>query len=415
MSSMHFALLGDHPDGLNLARALAATGRHELAALSGLSTAGTAWLRRHGLGARPGCTTVADFEEVLADPRIEAVIVASRLASRPIHLRRALQAERHVLCVHPPDHTSAIAYEAALIQQDTKQVLLPILTETLHPAVVRLRELLQMPEGPLASFRWIRLESWSPAAFFPEGGVDVRPSFADWGVLRFLGGEIAEVAAFTTGAEITEEAPLFLSGRFVPGGLLQATLVCAPELLHWHLSVVGTTSGAELTFPTGWSGPARLQWRDQAGTTHEESWEAWDPWPAFVNVFESAGAAASTPAQALVWQDCIRALELDDAARRGVERGRSSVLEFPEASEEVGFKGTMTLAGCGLLWAIVLVLILSNWFPALGLFIAPVLLFFLILQTLRWFILGKQAVPGTQGTSTLRRSPPAGGASERAR
>ena len=86
------------------------------------------------------------------------------------------------------------------------------------------------------------------------------------------------------------------------------------------------------------------------------------------------------------WQDAIRCLELDDAARRSVQRRRASTLEYPEATEEVGFKGTMTLVGCGLLWLVLLLAILSYWVPYLGWLIAPVLVFFLALQLLRWVI-----------------------------
>src|SRR5258708_35036324 len=88
----------------------------------------------------------------------------------------------------------------------------------------------------------------------------------------------------------------------------------------------------------------------------------------------------------VTWQDTVRSLELDDAVRRSVERRRFSSLEYPEASEEVGFKGTMTLAGCGLIWALLLVVILARWFPALGWAIIPVLGIFLILQLFRWLI-----------------------------
>ena len=61
-------------------------------------------------------------------------------------------------------------------------------------------------------------------------------------------------------------------------------------------------------------------------------------------------------------------------------------MEYQDASEEVGFKGTMTLVGCGLLWSVLVVLILSAWFPRLGWAIAPLLAIFLALQLLRWFI-----------------------------
>ena len=67
---MHFALLGDHEDGLALARALAETGRHRLRCYSG-SPIGEEYLRRWELNV----PRVPDLEEVLADPAVEAVIV----------------------------------------------------------------------------------------------------------------------------------------------------------------------------------------------------------------------------------------------------------------------------------------------------------------------------------------------------
>src|SRR5437868_14564450 len=101
---MRFALLGDHPDGLEMARALVTPARHALAGCHG-PPVGAEVLRRWGLSFK----TVADLEEVLADPEIEAGIVAGSIAERPAQLRRALQSERHVLCVHPPDNTREIA------------------------------------------------------------------------------------------------------------------------------------------------------------------------------------------------------------------------------------------------------------------------------------------------------------------
>src|SRR6202007_2783542 len=100
-------------------------------------------------------------------------------------------------------------------------------------------------------------------------------------------------------------------------------------------------------------GPAVLEWRDETGQRCEEYHERWDPWPALVEAFEKA---LRTEAAALTWQDAVGSLERDDAARRSVERRRVNLMEYQEASEEVGFKGTMTLVGCGLLWLIPLLL-----------------------------------------------------------
>src|SRR5207302_660210 len=91
---MRFALLGDHPDGLDMAHALADSGWHELSVYSG-PPVGAEYLRRWGIAVK----LVGDLEEILADPAIDAVIVAGSPANRPAQLRRALQSERHVLCV----------------------------------------------------------------------------------------------------------------------------------------------------------------------------------------------------------------------------------------------------------------------------------------------------------------------------
>src|SRR4051812_49958489 len=110
----------------------------------------------------------------------------------------------------------------------------------------------------------------------------------------------------------------------------------------WRLAVVGLRGRAEVTFPQGWHGPAWLEWREEDGRRREEYFEPFDAWAELLGRFEkmTAGARAA-------WQDEVRCLELDDAARRSVERRRVGQMEYQEATEEVGFKGTMTLAGCG--------------------------------------------------------------------
>jgi hypothetical protein len=93
-------------------------------------------------------------------------------------------------------------------------------------------------------------------------------------------------------------------------------------------------------------------------------------------VAEKVGdAAAQIP---LGWQDAVRCLELDDAARRSVEKRRASSLEYQEVTEEAGFKGTMTLVGS------LVLLIMSFWVPWAGWLIAPLFGVFLVMQGFRW-------------------------------
>jgi hypothetical protein len=404
---MRFALLGNHPDGLEMASALADSGRHQIAAYT--ADVPETILRRWGDAAKP----VRDLEEVLSDPAIEAVIVAGSPANRPAQLRRALQSERHVLCVYPPDQSPEIGYEAAMIQKDTGHVLLPLLPQALHPAFILLAGFTRAPArdcGPLTPFGPCRLleVEWASTgeALMNADREGVKPSFPGWDVLRWLGGEIAEVSAFAGREELLPGEPVLLAGRFSNGSLFQVTLLPNQSESRWRFTAAASRGRAELVFPVGWVGPAFLDWHNEKGELNEECWDRWDPWPLLVEIFEAAvnrgprkveeseGHITTEPSPVrssireahLSWQDAVRGLELDDAARRSVCRRRASLLEYPEASEEVGFKGTMTLVGCGLLWGSLLLLVLSRWVPYLGWAIVPLLIVFLGLQFLRYVV-----------------------------
>jgi predicted dehydrogenase len=416
---MRFALLGNHPDGLELTRALVQTGRHELTAYT--SPLPPALLELCGARAvRSG-----DLEEILANPGVDLVVVASSADHRPDHLRRALQSERHVLCVYPPDQSPEVAYEAALIQQDVHRVLLPVVTEDQHPALLRMVR----GAGPVGSPQLIALEMGAVGPVLLNTGFpDLKPSFPGWPALRRLGGEIVEVAGLAAGEMIPCDEPILVSGRFEKGGLFRLTFLPGRPQASLRLTVVGTNGRAMLTFSDGWLGPAHLEWQTGDGARHEENWPRHDPWPALVASVEEAirggepahqapgSGPGNTPARlakspnwdqegiqtadnvvsALAktsgatsccsWQDAIRCLELDDAARRSIQRRHTQLLEFPQASEEIGFKGTMTLVGCATLWGVIMLLILARWWPGAGWLILLLLGGFLLLQLFRLFL-----------------------------
>lgn len=383
---MRFALLGDAPAGMALAEALLA-GRHELLACTSPRLA--AWRQRLA----PTARQVADLEEILADPQIELIIVASDLRVRAEHLKRALQSERPVACVHPVAHHLAVAYEAAMIEQETRQVLLSLQPDFLHPALARLREFIARPghSSPLGEFRLLEIDYWSPGEtlLLPASPGD-RPAFPSWDVLRFLGGEIAEITAFAA-EETTDPAQVvLLAGRWLWSGLFRASFVPRNSQPRLRYRVLASQGQAELLFPEGPGGSTILTWHGPDGEIHEEYWEVYNPWPevaaGLVRAVEAHAAGQRLAIPGLSWQDAIRSHELDDAAWRSLERRRSVVLEYPEASEEVTFKGTMTLVGCALLWAVIFLAILSRWIPYLGWGVVPLLVVFLLLQLLRWII-----------------------------
>lgn len=378
---MRFALLGNHPDGLELASALVESGRHELVLYTGAHVPAD-HLHRWGETARH----VQDLEEALADPAVEVVIVAGTYENRPYQLRRALQAERHVLCVHPPDFSPDIAYEAAMIQKDTGKILMPLLPEGLHPAMQRLASLCR---GRADSFLLGRIvlidvEDGLSSVIFSQSSAIALPR---WNVLMQVGGEITELSAYAESETPAADRPILLTGRFRDGGLFRASYL-PNKGSGWRLAITGEAGHAELHLPHGWPGPALLSWFDTQGELQEEAWDLFDPWSALVQSFETI--VGLRPVIDLphgpTWQDAVRSLELDDAVRRSIERRRAVALEYPEPTEEAGFKGTMTLMGCGLLWMLIVLMVAATWLPWLLWVIVPVLVLFLGLQIFRWVI-----------------------------
>jgi glycerophosphoryl diester phosphodiesterase len=115
-----------------------------------------------------------------------------------------------------------------------------------------------------------------------------------WDFLRALESEIVEIVGLAASEEILPDAPVVLVGRFANGALFQTTLLPQQPDDSWRCAVRTGGNLMELRFPQGWPGPAHLSWLDEAGVSHEESWESWDRWPALVAAFESA-LAGKTP------------------------------------------------------------------------------------------------------------------------
>jgi predicted dehydrogenase len=389
---MRIALIGDHSEGRQVARALVAGG-HEIAAYCG---------RLSQLDDFAGIRATRDVEDILADPGVEVVIVASKIDLRAEHLRRVLQSERHALCVHPVARSPDSAYEAAMVRGDTGVVLLPLMVDALQPYLLALKELTGKGAPKLGELRFLVTEHCSPETVFGEPDTAGRSAgLSGWELLRGLQGEIVDVNAYTERDEWSDELPLFVAGRFEKGGVFQSIYYPrAPEhrqVLYWQ----GTGGRAEIQVLPNRGTAARLRWWIKDHPPQEQAWDSIDRWQPLVKVFDAAieewrrspviNPAGSEPLRKSVpaypsWQDEIRILEIEDAARRSIAHHRAVSLEFPEATEEAGFKGTMTLLGCGMLWGLILLLVLSRWLPWLGWIVIPLIIVFLALQLLRWVV-----------------------------
>jgi hypothetical protein len=289
-----------------------------------------------------------------------------------------------------------------MLRGDTGVILLPLLVDALQPYLLALRELTARDAPTLGELRFLVLEHCTPETVFREPDSAGRSAgLPGWEWLRGIRGEIVDVAAYTEAEELSDELPLFIAGRFEKGGIFQAIYYPRASLERQVLYWEGTSGRAEIQVFPNRGTAARLRWWIKDQPQKEQTWDSINRWQPLVKVFDAAieewrrspiisPAGSETQRRTSPaypsWQDEIRILEIEDAARRSISHHRTVSLEFPEATEEAGFKGTMTLVGCGMLWGLILLLVLSRWLPWLGWVVIPLIIVFLALQLLRWVV-----------------------------
>jgi predicted dehydrogenase len=164
----------------------------------------------------PGIRTCADFDEVLADPEVDAVSIATPPATHYPLARRALEAGKHVL-VEKPLATAAADAEA-LVELAGREglVLMPGHTFLYSPAVNKVRELID--SGALGEIYFVTSSRMNLGIYQADGVVsDLAPH--DLSILLYwLDRPVATVAAqgctvFQSG--VPEAA--FLTLRFEDG------------------------------------------------------------------------------------------------------------------------------------------------------------------------------------------------------
>jgi predicted dehydrogenase len=126
--------------GKNLARNFA-----ELAQLSWLCEIDEQ--RRHEFGERyPDARVTGDFEDVLADPSVDAVIVATPVPTHYALAKRALEAGKHVFVEKPPAMRGVEMEELCELAEDRGRVLMPGHLLLYHPGVQKLKQLIDSGE-----------------------------------------------------------------------------------------------------------------------------------------------------------------------------------------------------------------------------------------------------------------------------
>jgi predicted dehydrogenase len=128
--------------GPNLARNFAAIDGCELAWLCD----GSEQIRAKLTAAFPGVRTSAEIEELLADPGLDAVVLATPVPTHAELAARVLEAGKHCFVEKPLATTVADAQRAVDAAERAERILMVGHLLEYHPAVTRLKELLDADE-----------------------------------------------------------------------------------------------------------------------------------------------------------------------------------------------------------------------------------------------------------------------------
>jgi predicted dehydrogenase len=126
--------------GPNLARNFGALG--DLRWLCDLSPE----LLGEAAAAHPQARTTTEFRELLADPEVDAVVIATPVVTHYELAKQALSAGKHVFVEKPQAQSSAEAEELLALAEDRGLVLMPGYLLLYHPAMEQLKQLVDSGE-----------------------------------------------------------------------------------------------------------------------------------------------------------------------------------------------------------------------------------------------------------------------------
>jgi predicted dehydrogenase len=188
-SSLGIAVVGYGYWGPNIVRNVVESGDFRLRALCELDPvrAGQFSKRHRGIPVEP------NFDELLLDPRVEAVAIATPPRTHYGLVRRALLAGKHVLVEKPLATQTDHAEELVALAAERDLILMPGHTFVYSPPVNKVREL--MRAGELGDVYFITSSRMNLGVYQPDGVVcDLVPH--DLSILLYwLGRPVTTVAA----------------------------------------------------------------------------------------------------------------------------------------------------------------------------------------------------------------------------
>lgn len=257
-----------------------------------------------------GATRTGTYEQILADPEVDAVYIATVHTAHAPWTIAALQAGKHVLCEKPlaPNHGTAMAVVDAARAHDT--VLLEAYMYRFHPLIPRVLDLVR--EGTLGQIHHV------DAAFsFNAGGTGrlFDPELAGGGILDVGGYPLSFAQALARAAGVSA----------LPQHLRAHGHVNDDGIDEWAMATADL-GGITATLRTGirMQGPSAISVYGSAGTV-----QITDPW-----LLQSAQATVTLLGQEphAIDGGTVHTYALEaDAVARAADAGAREVPELPLA------------------------------------------------------------------------------------
>jgi len=221
--------------GPNIVRNLADRPEFHLAGLCDRDETRLVEFRRRN----PGAVCECDLEVALADPKIEAVAIATPPHTHYSLVRAALEAGKHVLVEKPLARTVNEAVELMELAEELDRVLMPGHTFLYSPAVNKVRNVIQ--DGTLGEIYFVTSSRMNLGKYQSDGVVlDLAPHDLSI-LLHWLGKPLEEVTA--NGRSVYQEGvheTAFLTLAFADGAQANVQLSwLAPRKMR-QMVVVGS-------------------------------------------------------------------------------------------------------------------------------------------------------------------------------
>ena len=225
MTPTRWAILGPGRIARTFASDLALVPGAELVAVGSRSAARSAAFAEE-FGAAGSIAAYGSYEELVADPRVDVVYIASPHALHLEHARLAFEAGKHVLCEKPLTLSAAQAEEMIALAAQHDRFLMEAMWTACHPVILEVRQ--RIRAGDLGTPRHLHAE----LGFVVPPGASTRmhdpalgaSALLDMGIYpltlaHLMLGEAEELVATADLSEDGIDLDVAISGRY-PGGAL---------------------------------------------------------------------------------------------------------------------------------------------------------------------------------------------------